>query len=107
MLTFEDFLKNLTKCVFLFYLLGVDVIRTFESVSSSEPDLATAVGAIKTLMQVLEKCQAGTLQVGLIIVNTHCISHLKRHLLKKRTARFMIKADPLKPLRRFRSFRLF
>ena len=35
--------------------------QTFENLLKSEPELATAVAAIKTLMLVLEKCAAKTL----------------------------------------------
>jgi len=42
--------------------LGANVPETFEHLLKSEPDLATAVAAIKTMMIVLEKCSAKTLQ---------------------------------------------
>ena len=41
---------------------GVDVPTTFEHLLKSEPELATAVAAIKTLILVLERCTAKTLQ---------------------------------------------
>ena len=41
---------------------GVDVPTTFEHLLKSEPELATAVAAIKTLILVLERCSAKTLQ---------------------------------------------
>ncbi len=41
---------------------GVDVPSTFAHLLKSEPDVATAVAAIKTLILVLEKCSATTLQ---------------------------------------------
>ena len=43
-------------------VLGVDVPTTFEHLLKSEPELATAVAAIKTLILVLERCSAKTLQ---------------------------------------------
>ena len=46
----------------LFLFKGVDVPATFEHLLKSEPELATAVAAIKTLILVLEKCTAKTLQ---------------------------------------------
>ena len=46
----------------LFLFKGVDVPATFEHLLKSEPELATAVAAIKTLILVLEKCSAKTLQ---------------------------------------------
>ena len=42
--------------------LGANVPETFEHLLNSEPDLATAIAAIKTLTIVLEKCNAKTLQ---------------------------------------------
>jgi len=47
---------------FYYVNLGVDVPATFEHLLKSEPELATAVAAIKTLILVLEKCTAKTLQ---------------------------------------------
>ena len=35
---------------------------TFRSMLKAEPELPTGLGAIKTLMQVLAHCKAGTLQ---------------------------------------------
>ena len=42
--------------------LGANVPETFEHLLKSEPELATAAAAIKTLIIVLEKCNAKTLQ---------------------------------------------
>ena len=42
--------------------LGANVPETFEHLLKSESELATAVAAIKTLMIVLDKCSAKTLQ---------------------------------------------
>ena len=44
---------------------GVDVAATFREILESEPMLATAIAAIRTLIKVLEKCPAITLQVRL------------------------------------------
>ena len=48
---------------FLIYFAGVDVTEIFGGILQSEPALATAIAAIRTLMLVLEKCPARTLQV--------------------------------------------
>lgn len=42
--------------------MGVNVPATFEGILSSEPNVATAVAAIRTLLLVLENCRARTLQ---------------------------------------------
>lgn len=41
---------------------GVDIASRFDEILRNEPGLATAIAAIKTLMLVLEKCTAETLQ---------------------------------------------
>jgi len=45
--------------------LGVDVAATFREILDTDPMLATAIAAIRTLILVLEKCPARTLQVNL------------------------------------------
>jgi len=59
--------------------LGVDVPATFEHLLKSEPDLATAVAAIKTLILVLEKCAASTLQ-ELIKLLKEAIEQMKKEV---------------------------
>lgn len=41
---------------------GVDVAAKFEEILKSDPSLATAIAAMRTLILVLEKCSATTLQ---------------------------------------------
>jgi hypothetical protein len=51
---------------------GIDVATTFREILSSETSLATAIAAIRTLILVLEKCPARTLQV--FHLQTHMIA---------------------------------
>ena len=60
-------------------ILGVDVPSNFEHLLKSEPDLATAVAAIKTLIMVLEKCSATTLQ-ELIVILKEAINQMKKEV---------------------------
>jgi len=55
------------------------VPATFEHLLKSEPDLATAVAAIKTLILVLEKCAASTLQ-ELIKLLKEAIEQMKKEV---------------------------
>ena len=60
-------------------ITGVDVPATFEQLLKSEPDLATAVAAIKTLSVVLEKCPASTLQ-ELIKLLKEAVNQMKKEV---------------------------
>lgn len=51
---------------------GVDVPSTFAHLLKSEPEVATAVAAIKTLILVLEKCAAKTLQELIKLLKEAC-----------------------------------
>lgn len=50
----------------------MDVPSTFASLLKSEPEVATAVAAIKTLILVLEKCAAKTLQELIKLLKEAC-----------------------------------
>merc|ERR1711971_1290547 len=52
--------------------LGANVPETYEHSLKSEPELATAVAAIKTLIIVLEKCNAKTLQELIKLLKEAC-----------------------------------
>jgi len=52
--------------------LGANVPETFEHLLKSEPELATAAAAIKTLIIVLEKCNAKTLQELIKLLKEAC-----------------------------------
>jgi len=59
--------------------LGANVPETFEHLLKSEPELATAVAAIKTLLIVLEKCNAKTLQ-ELIKLLKEAVDQMKKEV---------------------------
>ena len=59
--------------------LGANVPETFEQLLKSESKLATAVAAIKTLMIVLDKCSAKTLQ-ELIKLLREAVDQMKKEV---------------------------
>ena len=59
--------------------LGANVPETFEKLLKSEPELATALAAVKTLMIVLDKCSAKTLQ-ELIKLLREAVDQMKKEV---------------------------
>ena len=55
---------------------GVDVVSTFRDLLGSSPRLSTAICALRTLMLVLAKCKAGTLQ-ELVAILKHATDTMK------------------------------
>ena len=67
------------RTTYFFKCLGANVPETFEHLLKSEPELATAVAAIKTLLIVLEKCSAKTLQ-ELIKLLKEAVDQMKKEV---------------------------
>ena len=77
--SFFCFFQSLQSVLFIFcpfyshfLFIGVDVSSTFAHLLKSEPELATGVAVIKTLILVLEKCAAKTLQELIKILKGAC-----------------------------------
>jgi len=57
--TLNSSLKHeIYHCFDVFWFQGLDVAATFKDMLQSNPSMATAIAAIRTLILVLEKCPA-------------------------------------------------